>query len=116
MPFGDGTGPTGLGPMSGRGGGYCTGSGVPGSTNPPVGRGVGGRGRGGRGWRNWFRATGLTGVQSAFGWSAAGAPQTQSFEAPTRDQELGALKDQATQIEGALGNIRKRIEALETKP
>ena len=70
MPFGDGTGPMGLGPMTGRGVGFCVGFGRPGFTSPmprysqpygyahlaPVwprwGRGFGrGRGRGfGRGW------------------------------------------------------------------
>jgi len=69
MPFGDGTGPRGLGPMTGRGTGFCTGFGAPGFANPmpgyphpysygpsaPVwpGRGYGfGRGFG-RGWRRW---------------------------------------------------------------
>jgi hypothetical protein len=77
MPFGDGTGPMGLGPMSGRGAGFCAGFVRPASANPtpgypygygypgaapawPVrgygyGRGFGrGMGRGfGRGWRRW---------------------------------------------------------------
>ena len=30
MPFGDGTGPGGMGPMTGRGAGYCTGFARPG--------------------------------------------------------------------------------------
>ncbi|HDI03093.1 MAG TPA: hypothetical protein ENF67_00955 [Candidatus Pacearchaeota archaeon] len=34
MPFGDGTGPLGLGPGTGRGLGYCRGFGVPGFINP----------------------------------------------------------------------------------
>ena len=34
MPFGDGTGPMGLGPMTGRGAGFCAGFGRPGFTNP----------------------------------------------------------------------------------
>jgi len=34
MPFGDGTGPRGMGPMTGRGAGYCAGFGRPGFTNP----------------------------------------------------------------------------------
>ncbi|MGA2325982.1 MAG: DUF5320 domain-containing protein [Bryobacteraceae bacterium] len=115
MPFGDRTGPQGLGPMTGRGAGFCGGSGVPGSTNPAFGRGLGGRGRGGgRGWRNCFRATGLTGWQRAAGWPVSGAPQAST--APTRDRELGELKAQAEQFEGALGDIRKRIEDLEAKP
>ena len=43
MPFGDGTGPLGLGPMTGRGLGYCTGHGRPGYMIPGFGWG---RGRG----------------------------------------------------------------------
>ena len=34
MPFGDGTGPRGFGPMTGRGVGYCAGFGRPGFANP----------------------------------------------------------------------------------
>jgi hypothetical protein len=39
MPFGDGTGPAGLGPMTGRAAGFCAGYPVPGYMNPVVGRG-----------------------------------------------------------------------------
>ncbi len=48
MPRGDGTGPMGMGPMTGRGAGYCAGFSVPGFMNPMGGRlGLGmGRGRG----------------------------------------------------------------------
>jgi len=73
MPFGDGTGPMGLGPMTGSGAGFCAGfvrpgfaSPIPGYPHPygyghlmPVwprwGYGFGrGLGRGfGRGWRRW---------------------------------------------------------------
>lgn len=42
MPFGNGTGPMGLGPMTGRGAGYCAGSGRPGFANPVPGRWFGG--------------------------------------------------------------------------
>ena len=38
MPFGDGTGPAGMGPMTGRGAGYCAGYQVPGFMNPIPGR------------------------------------------------------------------------------
>ena len=45
MPFGDGTGPMGRGPMTGRGAGFCAGFGSPGFTNPIPGRRFGfGRG------------------------------------------------------------------------
>ena len=39
MPFGDGTGPAGAGPMTGRGAGFCAGYPVPGYMNPVAGRG-----------------------------------------------------------------------------
>lgn len=38
MPFGDGTGPAGLGPMTGRAAGFCAGFPVPGYMNPVAGR------------------------------------------------------------------------------
>lgn len=56
MPWGDGTGPLGYGPMTGRAAGYCAGYPFPGFMNPYVPR-MGlrwGRGRGfgrGFGWR-----------------------------------------------------------------
>jgi hypothetical protein len=77
MPFGDGTGPMGLGPMTGRGAGFCAGFDRPGFASPMpgypyphdygysipawprwgygFGRGFNrGFGRGlGRGWRRW---------------------------------------------------------------
>ena len=68
MPGGDRTGPMGMGPMTGRGAGFCGGTGVPGFANRGPGLGFG-RGRGGRGGgngrRNMFHATGLTGWQRA---------------------------------------------------
>ena len=67
MPGGNGTGPGGLGPMTGRAAGYCAGYPIPGFINPIPGRGYGGWGRGGGGWgrRNWYYATGMPGWQRA---------------------------------------------------
>lgn len=67
------------------------------------------------GWRNMFYATGLTGWQrAAAGWPmASGVPPT--ADAPTREQPLDALKGQAESFEGALGDLRKRIEELEAE-
>jgi len=53
MPFGDGTGPMGLGPMTGRAAGYCAGFPVPGFMKP-----IGGRLGLGRGWFGRGRAFG----------------------------------------------------------
>ena len=127
MPGGDGTGPAGMGPMTGRAAGYCAGYPVPGFMNPVGGRGFGGRGRGGGGWgrRNWFYATGLTGWQrAATGWPAYGgatpyaAPYAYgapAAAAPTSEQELDALKGQAEYFQNALDGIRKRIDELQSE-
>ena len=62
MPHGNGTGPAGMGPMTGRAAGFCAGYPVPGFMNPVGGRGYWGWGRGGgRGRRNLYYPTGLTG-------------------------------------------------------
>lgn len=69
MPGGDGTGPWGAGPMTGRAAGYCAGYPVPGFMNPAGGRGMGRWPRGGggrRGRRNRYYATGVP------GWAAFG--------------------------------------------
>ena len=126
MPGGDGTGPAGMGPMTGRAAGYCAGYPVPGYMNPVGGRGFWGWGRGrggGRGWRNWFYATGLTGWQRAamgnpaFGFVPAATPYPAAPFAPTmsNEQQLDALKGQAEYLEDALDGIRKRIEELHAK-
>lgn len=52
MPGGDGTGPVGMGPMTGRGMGYCAGFMRPGFAN--TGSGM----RRGRGFRRTFRIFG----------------------------------------------------------
>jgi hypothetical protein len=63
MPRGDGTGPMGYGPMTGRGAGYCAGYEVPGYMSQISRAGFGNRGcgfggfGGGRGRRNRFLAT-----------------------------------------------------------
>lgn len=129
MPGGDGTGPMGMGPMTGRAAGYCAGYGMPGymngawrAMNPIPGRGFGmGRGRGfwgrggGRGWRNRFYATGIPGWAADAG-MPYGAPYAMPYvSAPTKEQELDMLKGQAEQFETALGDIRKRLQELETE-
>jgi hypothetical protein len=120
MPAGDGTGPMGFGPMTGRGAGYCGGFPVPGYMNPMPGRGMGMR-RGWGGGRGWGRGLGWG---RGFGWRhgdyAMGLPAVETgyaippfYPAPSGEQEARALRTQAEHLEGALGEIRKRIADLE---
>lgn len=79
------------------------------------GRGFWGGGRGGgRGWRNQSYATGVPG--GAGGGMPYGAPYAMPYaSAPTKEQELDMLKGQAEQFETTLGDIRKRLQELETE-
>jgi len=139
MPGGDGTGPMGLGPMTGRAAGYCAGYSVPGYMNPVPGRGYWGRGRGawgGRGRRNWYWATGMPGwARASYGLPAWGMSPGASY-APTAapfgygvpnayatpypfgapvppQQEMDMLKGQAEYFEDVLDGIKARIQELE---
>ncbi len=140
MPGGDGTGPGGMGPMTGRAAGFCAGYPVPGYMNP-----VGGRGYGG--WCRGFRVGGF-GRGRGFGWAGAGygmpawggavspyayggagvSPYAYGGAAgpyayggapfaPTiaPQQELDGLKGQAEYLEDSLDGIKKRIEELESQ-
>ena len=132
MPRGDGTGPMGMGPMTGRAAGYCAGYPVPGFMNPTPGGGFGwGRGRGrGRGW-GWQAAYGAPAYgppagapyAPAYG-PSAGAPYAPAYGpyaatpyAPTMppEAELDALKAQADYFTKALEEIRKRTDELQAE-
>jgi hypothetical protein len=123
MPAGDGTGPLGAGPMTGRAAGYCAGYSVPGYMNPIPGRGRfgyfgrggrGGYGRG-RGWRNWYYATGMPGwVRASYGMPAYGGWQAAAIPPQmTSKQEMDVLKGEADMLQTQLEEIRSRIETLE---
>lgn len=120
MPGGDKTGPRGMGPMTGRAAGYCTGAGAPGYANPGGGRGFGmgmgrgrGMGRGGFGFRHRFFATGVPGWQRAgqFGGAPVNPVPVEYPDAGTEKQEL---KLQAETLQSQLDFINKRLDALET--
>ena len=114
MPGGDRTGPAGMGPMTGRGVGFCAGFSMPGYANPVAGHGCFGRSRGfwgrsgGRGWRNWFYATGIP-VWARAGFNFSG-PVTPTV---TAEQEVEGLKQQAEFLQNSLSQINERIEQLE---
>jgi len=130
MPGGDGTGPGGMGPMTGRAAGFCAGYPMPGYANPVSGRGMGmgwGRGRGGgfgrgRGF-GWGRAgyvlPAYGGAVNPYAYGGAVNPYAYGGApfAPTvaPKQELDSLKGQAEYLEDALDGIKKRIEELESQ-
>lgn len=121
MPAGDGTGPRGIGPMTGRAAGYCAGYDRPGFANSIPGRGFGRGGRGfyggGRGHRHWYYATGVPGWARSGawrqGWDYPPAPYYEQNFSP--EQELDYLTAQAENLEKSLDDIRKRIADLEKK-
>ena len=115
MPGGDGTGPLGLGPMTGCAAGDCAGYAAPGYANPVFGRGRGfgrGWGRGRGGWR-----------RSRFGYGPAwgypygtvpycGDPYTQEL---TPQQEADVLKKEVKAFEDEINSINQRISELESE-
>ncbi len=120
MPRGDGTGPAGMGPMTGRAAGYCIGYPVPGFMNPVGGRGYWGWGRGGGRGRGFGRGFGW--ARAGYGWPAwdgavnpyayGGVPFTPTM---TTEQELAGLKQQAEYFQNALDEIKQRMEQLEAE-
>ena len=130
MPWGDRTGPMGMGPMTGRGAGRCAGYAGPGFLNPGPGWGSWGWGRGrgrgrgfggGGGFGRRFRAGGFGGWwRGSWGWPPVGGPGPYfaPYDVPfastaSRGQELDALKDQARYFEEALEEIKQRIGELD---
>jgi hypothetical protein len=113
MPGGDGSGPMGMGPMTGRAAGYCAGYAVPGYASAMPGRGFGrgmgfGRGLGrGRGWR------GAYGV--GYGWAGPRpVPVLGGPVAPAPASELDALKGQAEHLAAVLEDVKGRITEIES--
>jgi len=111
MPRGDGTGPAGAGPMTGRAAGFCAGFGVPGYVNPVNRRGFGaGMGRG-RGFG--FRARGRMPYYGA-GYSMPYEPYDLPMDAAfSPENEMKALQNQAKNLEATLNQINQRITELE---
>ncbi len=100
-----------MGPLTGRGAGYCGGNDTPGYANPGralrMGWGAGG-GRG-RGWRHryWYNATGVP------GWARWGV--VPDAPAPTGEQETQISKGQVDWLKQQLDEIGQRLEELERK-
>jgi len=96
MPGGDGTGPMGMGPMTGGGRGYCVAP-VSGIRTRLFGRGLSGRGCG-RGWRNQYNATGLS------NWArGVDEPEMLKEEAAFLKEELNAIQERLGMLEKSQG-------------
>lgn len=103
MPRGDGTGPMGMGPMSGRAAGYCAGYTVPGYFDP-MNRGVGfGRARG---FRRMYYAAGVP------AWGRSGYPIYQPGYIPDI-KERDFLNRQVESLEEELSQLKKRLSEIE---
>ncbi len=104
MPFGDRTGPGGLGPMTGRGMGFCAGSDMPGAW-------MGGRGRGGWGWGRGFGAHRGFG---RMGWGRAPMAGPGWWRQPDPETERQMMENEVKALEQELTAVRKRLAELET--
>lgn len=98
MPYGDGSGPGGMGPRTGRGFGFCSGYAQPGFS---FGRGFGrGAGRGyGRGFRPGY-----------------GFSRSYDFPVPDQfspEQERTYLKNQIKSMENTIDELKKRMGEID---
>ena len=102
MPGGDGTGPIGRGPMTGRALGTCAGYPNPGYYNPGYGQGYGrgrsrgiGRGLWGRGRRFWYREN-----------------IDMPFNQPRIEDEKTYLENMVKDLEEELKSVKDRLQNL----
>ncbi len=113
MPGGDQSGPTGGGPMTGWGRGFCGESersrfaGGGGGGGRGFGRGGGG---GGFGWRNRFSATGTPGWMRG-----AAAPPAFAGAESMADTELQWLEQRSAVLEAEQKQVRTRLGELEAE-
>lgn len=106
MPGGNGTGPMGLGQMTGRGAGYCAGLAAPGYLNTAgfvCGFGCGaGRGR---------RRRRILNSVGAQGWIRNGFPEYAGLSTAAFDEET-FLTNQMEYLEEQLSQIKDRLSRL----
>lgn len=103
MPRGNGTGPVGMGPKTGRGAGYCTGHNTPGYAHSP------GYGRGALHERGrTMRGAGFRGCGSFHGYHHPAA-----YSAPVDEKEF--LNNQTSWLTIQLDAIQKRLAQLDEK-
>ena len=105
MPRGDRSGPSGEGPKTGRGMGYCTGNDHPGFMNAISNRGRG-YGRGFQGGPGYGRGAGF-GFRGGYGSYKPGNISDVS-EKTLVENEIRILKDQLSALEDRLSNAEKK--------
>ena len=119
MAYGDRTGPNGMGPMTGRGLGFCAGYDRPGyANNGGYGRGAGlgyghrnGAGRGfGRGYGNGY-GMGRGAGYGSYGYPAF--PAQPVYPEYSEETEKAFLKSQSDYLAKTLDSINSRLEQLE---
>jgi len=127
MPWGDRTGPWGLGPMTGRAAGYCAGYPVPGFMNPYVrglghgfgfGRGFRGRGFGRGRWFGWAGYYPYSYPAPYYGITQPYVPYSSvPYQTFGPNEEKAYLEEVVVSLENELKEVNKRIEELvkETK-
>lgn len=104
MPRGDGTGPVGAGPMTGRGMGYCAGFRAPGYVNP------------GRGFYRWGCKRGFRHMDYATGmpfWQRFAPPADLAYHEPASEKTW--LENRADALENELRQIRERLNEIQEK-
>lgn len=101
MPRGDGTGPMGIGSMTGRGAGYCAGNVTFGYSNcgGRIGRGL----SGGRGYRRMFFATGVPDVSR------------DTIKNGRVYDEKAVLENQQENLEAQLKLVKERLKNFEVQ-
>lgn len=115
MPWGDGTGPLGLGPMTGRRVGYCSGFPVPGYLNPVPGFAFS-RGRGFR----WYWRRLLLGVQTTSTISRTRfVPEelklSKEEQRKILEEERKAIREEIKELKEELNTIEVRLKELENR-
>lgn len=104
MPGGDGRGPLGNGPMTGRGMGYCVSDSVGAGRGMRPRRGMGMRAGMGRGMRAGM------GIRRGWGMNYANAPIQNGYV--SEQEELAFLENDARDIKSELTRIEERIHEL----
>ncbi len=102
MPRGDGTGPMGMGPMTGRRAGFCAGTVAPGPMNAPGMFGGFGCRRGGAGMMQG------AGFQAGNQFAAQQGAQMNAMVGSEKEiltRQVDALEQQLQQVKQRMGNI-----------